>query len=63
MKLIKKGNKLDKVWRGDCLRCGSGFEANHSEVENKIHSDQRDGEWVVETCTVCGSAFHLYPVK
>ncbi len=57
MRLVKKGNKLDKIWKGTCSHCGSKFEANESEL-NVTHD--RDGSLAQEKCTICGTTVNLY---
>ena len=64
MKLIKKGNKKDKIWAGSCRSCDSEFEAPENEL-NVTH-DQRDGSFAHANCPECGakagsSAVIMYP--
>ncbi len=57
MKLIKKGNKLDQIWRGACSRCGSVFEATGGEIlqGDVITWDPKSDPHANRECTECNA--------
>jgi hypothetical protein len=69
MKLIKAGNKLKKIWRGECRNCGSEFEDTEENVRlGKVESYIREREeFAHRDCPECGRkagwAVILYPIE
>lgn len=60
MQIIKRGvPPEDRIWRGNCTRCGTIAEAEHRELSAK--SDVRGDTWAEAKCPVCASTFNLYP--
>lgn len=59
MKLIKKGIiPAERIWRGTCRNYNSEFEAFEKELT--ITYDQRDGNFAIAKCGICGSNNTLY---
>ena len=59
-RIIKKGKKKQKVFRGTCRDCESIIE----EDANKLHIIyDRDGPMAKLTCPVCNKSMWLYPYE
>lgn len=55
MKIITRGQiPEDRVFRFECLRCRTVFEASRRECQ--YISDQRDGDALRYNCPVCTAA-------
>jgi hypothetical protein len=57
MRLVKKGDKGDKLWTATCRGCLSEFEAHESELNVEY---DRDGSLARARCTVCKNDMFFY---
>ena len=58
MKVVKRGRlPEDRVVQWACRRCNSVIEAKKSE--GQVRHDQRDGDYVIFSCPVCGEKNYI----